>query len=211
MNGLIIFDMDGTLADTSPNIFKSYIHVAEKMNFDKPDLESLYNSLGGPLTDNIGRLYNLKDEEIKIAVDIYREYYSTLPLVNPYRGIPDVLNVLKKSGYALAVATLKRKDFAEDLIEHWGLDEMFSSIQGSDERDSKSKSQMIDTCMKETGFSNLDTTMIGDSLSDYEASLKSDVSFIGASYGFSLPERMCIECNIQYVLDPIGILNIVKI
>lgn len=211
MDGLIIFDMDGTLADTSPNIFKSYIHVAEKMNLDMPDLESLYGSLGGPLTDNIGRLYDLKNNEIETAVDIYREYYSTLPPVNPYSGIPDVLKVLKKSGYTLAVATLKRKDFAENLIDYWKLDEIFSSVQGSDKRDSRSKSQMIDACIEETGFSNLDTTMVGDSISDYEASLESNVSFIGAAYGFSLPERMCIEKNIQYVLDPIGILNVLKI
>lgn len=211
MDGLIIFDMDGTLADTSPNIFKSYIHVAEKMNLDMPDLESLYGSLGGPLTDNIGRLYDLKNNEIKTAVDIYREYYSTLPPVSPYGGIPDVLKVLKKSGYTLAVATLKRKDFAENLIDYWKLDEIFSSVQGSDKRDSRSKSQMIDACIEETGFSNLDTTMVGDSISDYEASLESNVSFIGAAYGFSLPERMCIEKNIQYVLDPIGILNVLKI
>ena len=203
--------MDGTLADTSPNIFKSYIHVAEKMNLDMPDLESLYGSLGGPLTDNIGRLYDLKNNEIKTAVDIYREYYSTLPPVSPYGGIPDVLKVLKKSGYTLAVATLKRKDFAENLIDYWKLDEIFSSVQGSDKRDSRSKSQMIDACIEETGFSNLDTTMVGDSISDYEASLESNVSFIGAAYGFSLPERMCIEKNIQYVLDPIGILNVLKI
>lgn len=181
------------------------------MNFDKPDLESLYSSLGGPLTDNIGRLYNLKDEEIKTAVDIYREYYSTLPPVNPYDGIPDVLNILKKSGYTLAVATLKRKDFAENLIEYWGLNRIFSSIQGSDIHDSRSKSQMINTCIEETDFSNSDTIMIGDSLSDYEASLESNVSFIGASYGFSLPEKFCIKQNIQYVSDPIGILNVLKI
>lgn len=208
MNRLVIFDLDGTLADTSPNIFESYRHVAQVLNMNEPDKESIYASLGGFLTNNISKLFRIGDDKIAEAVEIYRSFYATLPPVKPYAGIPDVINILKQNGFILAVATLKREDFARKLLDYWNLTNHFEFIIGSNRADTISKSEMIDTCIEHTQISKDHTTMIGDSISDYEAAKNSMVSFIAASYGFSLPSRYCIENAIPYVLDPIGILNL---
>lgn len=211
MNGLVIFDMDGTLANTSPNIFQSYIHVAHKLMLDEPSMESLYDALGGPLPDNISKLYGLDEMETKKAVSIYRSHYSTLPVVQPYDGILDVIRLLKDMGCTLAVATLKREDFAKELLDSWGIADCFSTIVGSNQDDSLSKTMMIEKCLKDTGFSNKDAVMIGDSISDYESAKEAHVPFIAASYGFSLPARYCLQNGIQYVMDPIGILNLLTL
>ena len=211
MNRLVIFDMDGTLANTSPNIFQSYIHVAHELMIDEPDVESLYGALGGPLPDNISKLYGLDEIKTKEAVDIYRSYYSTLPAVQPYDGMLDVIRLLKNIGCTLAVATLKREDFAKDLLDKWGISDYFSVIVGSNQDDSISKTMMIEKCLMDTGFSNNDAIMIGDSISDYESAKNAHVPFIAASYGFSLPSGYCLNNGIQYVTDPVGILNLLAL
>ena len=70
---LAVFDLDGTIADSKDGIFFSYRHTAEVLGKPEPTLEQLNDSLGGPLPDNIQRLFNLDDDKVPEAVSIYRD------------------------------------------------------------------------------------------------------------------------------------------
>ena len=85
---LAVFDLDGTIADSKEGIFFSYRHVAEVLGKPEPSLEELNASLGGPLPENIKRLYDLDDDMVSRAVSIYRDEYSRKgeSMVKPFRG-----------------------------------------------------------------------------------------------------------------------------
>lgn len=212
MRSLAIFDLDGTIADTSPGIYASYRYCAEGMGVPIPEDSKISTGLGGPLPANIAKVIGIEDSDIPRAVGIYREYYTREghSMAVPYDGIADVLTALRGAGMDVCVATLKPEGFAVPMLERWGLYGFFRSVHGADMEGSARKSDLIRMCMEDAGTDAKDTVMIGDSRDDLESARACDVGFIGAAYGFSLPESVCVSEGIPYAKSPSEIPDIVK-
>lgn len=56
---LVVYDMDGTLADTSPGIISSFMYTAQALEVPEPSIETLYMNMGGSLIDNMARIYGV--------------------------------------------------------------------------------------------------------------------------------------------------------
>ena len=205
MNGVnhIVFDMDGTLFDTSEGILECYIQVARKMDREIPDHSVLYKLIGGSLRINLKNLYGLNEEECSLAVDIYRSHYSCvgLEMSVAYPDVQNTIRELHEMGYSLSVATLKRQDFAEEFIKAKGLTPYFQSIHGMDVGDTLTKEQLIRNCITGCKTTEKATLMVGDSDSDLNGAIKNGTRFLAATWGFGFDAAFCTDNDIPYVSE----------
>lgn len=182
---LIIFDLDGTLADTSPGIINAHRHTASQMriHLHKNALEGI---IGGELLNTYRTRFGLSDGDARKAVDIYRKWYAEegIHQAVPYEGMGELLRELKALNRKVAVATLKREDFAKTLLQELGLANYFDFIFGMDAADTLNKRLLIEKCMAAAKMKPDQTVLVGDSSNDLLGAAEAKVDFVGVTYGF---------------------------
>ena len=105
----ILFDLDGTITDSSEGITKSVQHALKKLGVEENDQAMLRRFIGPPLDESFEKFYGLDKETALKAVDYYRERYSDKGIYENvlFDGIEDMLAGLKNDGYVVALATCK--------------------------------------------------------------------------------------------------------
>lgn len=188
---LAIFDMDGTLADTSEGIMNSHRYTHKMMGLVEPSDEDLDGVIGGPLLQTYQNRFGFSEKEAKNAVKIYRERYAEKGIYEAklYEGMQAVLTALKNSHVKLGVATLKAERFAKTMLADMGVASLFDVIYGVDDNDKRTKSELIQLCMHELNMSPKNTVMIGDSMHDLNGAMECDIAFIGVTYGFGFKKN----------------------
>lgn len=186
MYRLIVFDLDGTLADTSQGIIACHRYANAAMGRPITDDRLLEGIIGGPLYETYRERFGYSEEEARRAVEIYRAHYAQVGVAGSvlYPGMDECLAALKERGYRLAVATLKAEELARRLLDSLGVAGYFDVIRGMDGRDSLSKSDLIRMCMAELGAVPAETVLVGDSVHDARGAEQAGVSFLGVTYGF---------------------------
>lgn len=210
---LVIFDVDGTLLDTSEGLLKSTIYTIEKLGYPMPTKEILFSFIGPRIQDSLAKVFGLEGEELNRAATLFRNHYKegAVMLAKPYEGMYDVLQELKRKEIRMAIATNKRQDFIEALADKYGVSDYINVIWGTDFQGKLKKEDLIRNCIKEfPECSAEDVVMIGDSAYDAEAAKNVGVDFIGVTYGFDFKKEEDIEKwdNIGKSNDMIGILKI---
>lgn len=182
---LIIFDLDGTLLDTSMGIFNSVRYAESKMGFSPIPDSKLKEFVGPPPKLMYMKLYGVDEEEALKAAKKHREYGRTKAIYEAmlYPGIIDTLETLKKQGCKLAVCTLKSQKIAETILEHFGLIKYFTTVVGMDEKETFNKLMTIQIAKRQTNTKGR-VLMIGDSSYDYDGAVQADADFLGVLYGF---------------------------
>lgn len=186
---LVIFDLDGTLADTGRGIYNAHRHTltAFHVSFKADDLDGL---IGRELSAIYKDRFCLGAEKARDAVDVYRKWYAENGIyqVDPYNGTEDMLKQLKAAHINLAVATLKREDFAKSILERLGVACYFDVIAGMDAADTLNKKLLIRRCLEQLGVSASDAVMVGDTVSDQAGAEKAGIDFLAVSYGYGYRE-----------------------
>lgn len=207
---LIIFDLDGTLLDTSQGIFNSVRYAEEKMGLEPIAEEDLRKFAGPPPAEMYKKLYGLNDELSLKAAAYHREYGRSKAVYEAklYSGVDETLADLSKRGHILAVATLKRQDIAERILAIYGIDGYFSKIAGMNHAETDTKSGLIKcVCALENIVPGDEVLMVGDSQYDYEGAKEAGVDFLGVSYGYGFEGT---EVGIRFVGDFVEIMAIVS-
>lgn len=204
----IIFDLDGTLLDTSPGIFGSVRYAEQQMKLPPVDDLLLPQFVGPPPKEMYMKIYGLTTEEALSAVSFHREYgiKKAIYEAEVYAGIPETLSELRKRGYKLAVATLKKQSIAEVILENFKLAQYFDSIVGMNDEENLTKKDTIELAMNQTDSSR--AVMIGDSYYDYLGAKEADVEFIGVLYGFGFDQNS--EYDFSVVYKPGEILDVIE-
>ena len=189
---LAVFDMDGTLADTSEGILNCHRYAHKVMGRPEPRDEELDGVIGGPLLETYKTRFGFPEEDAKQAVKIYRERYAEQGIYEAklYDGMKETLQQLKASGVKLAVATLKAERFAKIMLANMGVADLFDAIYGVDENDKRTKAELIQMCMDTLQVEKSETVMIGDSIHDLNGAKECNVDFIGVTYGFGFKMPM---------------------
>lgn len=194
---VIIFDLDGTLADTGPGIIETLKHVLSEHGLpDEPDSE-LEKFIGPPLKDSFIRYYGMDERKAKQLQKEFREYYATGPIYNAqlYPGITKALDRLFNSGRTLKVATNKPQIYAERLLTHLGIRDYFTDVCGPTLLCKKSKTSLILKCIGKTDPKRC--LMVGDTVNDAKAAEEAGVAFVLAEYGYGKQE------NFTQIQDPV--------
>lgn len=186
---LIIFDLDGTLVDTSEGIFDCYNFALKKMGVAEPyDLNGV---IGGPLVKTFKNHFGLEEKQAKLATNIYRKHYAEVGIDKSklYDGIYECLLSLKNAGYKLAVATLKAEKLAIPLLTNLGIAQFFDIIHGVDSDDKLTKSDLINICLTELKVEKREAILVGDSIHDKNGADLSNIDFLPVTYGFGFDKN----------------------
>ncbi|WP_042699892.1 HAD family hydrolase [Methanocorpusculum bavaricum] len=190
----IVFDLDGTLTDPALGITNSVMYALEKYGIPVPDRSELLKFIGPPLIESFQEFYGLSREEAKIAVDYYREYYLAKGMFenSVFPGIEDLLISLKANGKNLMVATAKVEQFAETVLEHFGIAKYFTCIAGSDlENTITHKGEIILSVLERCEITDREhTVMVGDRMHDMLGAKYASIDSIGVLFGYGTREEL---------------------
>lgn len=188
----VIFDLDGTLADTKAGIVGGFLYAAKKTGFAY--LPQYENAIIGPsLINSFRHLYGLAEDRAQEAVKNYRSYYAQKGMFDYslYEGIEDLLKQLKAAGCTLAVATTKYQKYAFLILEDCKLLSYFDCIAGSNEDGSRAgKTELLADVMNQTGYTARQCVMIGDKHHDGQGAAYHKMDFVWAKYGYGNDEEM---------------------
>ncbi|MFC4322904.1 HAD family hydrolase [Litchfieldia salsa] len=202
---IVLFDLDGTLTDPKEGITKSIQYALEKMGIEELDLEKLTRYIGPPLQETFSRGYKMDDDEVKKAIDFYRERFKEIGMFENklYHNIPQLLNSLAKD-YTLVVATSKPTVFSETILNHFNLDHYFDLIVGSNlDGTRSSKTEIIQYILDKYDKHPLgDFIMIGDRKHDLIGAKNTGIDSIGVTYGYGSVEELK-SSNPNYLVNEV--------
>lgn len=182
----IIYDLDGTLLDTTEGILEAVKHTISCMKLNPLPEQSLIKFIGPPIQKSFQKYYNFDGNQSQVAANIFRDYYKSVSLLKakPYSQIMNMCKELKQKGIKQAVATYKREDYAIDLLCHYNFDMFIDIIHGADNNNILTKQNIIELCIKELKTQSKYCVFIGDSENDAIGAEKAGIDFIGVTYGF---------------------------
>ena len=130
----VLFDLDGTLVDTSEGVAECVSYAAVNLGYPLLPREELLTFIGPPLTLSFPRHYEMDEATTWEAIRLFREHYNAGAMfkAKPYDGIPELCQALERRGISMAVATNKVEAQAKRLLAHFGLDRWCSPIRGAD-------------------------------------------------------------------------------
>ncbi|MGO1592432.1 MAG: HAD hydrolase-like protein [Ancrocorticia sp.] len=181
----VLFDFDGTLADSAPIITESYIlTLREKQNKDYPP-EFFRPFIGPPLEDTFALL---GADDVAAYVRTYRAFYAQrMHDTQLFPGILDMLATLKQAGVPMAVATSKRTDYACELSEHLGVSQYVEAVCGSSEDLSRAqKRHRVEDALSELasrGVPASNSIMVGDRIHDVEGAAANGLDTVLVRWG----------------------------
>ncbi len=186
MSKLVLFDLDGTLLDTSLGIINSVKYTINILNLKELPYRELLTFIGPPIQISFMNHYSLDDKTAQKATDIFRKHYSeeTLFEAEIYADIPKVCRTLIDKGYTLGVATYKREDYAIRLLHHFGFDKYMNIMCGADNENKLKKKDIVKKCIDKAGIDESEVVLVGDTMNDAIAASECGIDFVGVSYGF---------------------------
>ena len=192
-----IFDLDGTLLDTSPGILQAVDETIRLQGLRQLTPAELKTFIGPPCKASFKEKYGLDDQRAGELSDFYRDLYKEperLTQATPYPGVFDLLHRLKDAGIRLSVATYKREDCAVNLLKHFGFDAYFSYIYGSDPESTLTKPEIIQKCLRDMGVTDYaEAVMVGDSFFDALGAKDLGIDFLGLTCGFGFQTEADIQ------------------
>lgn len=210
---LFIFDMDGTLLDTSPGIVQAVRYTLDVYNKKIPNDTVLKTFIGPPLRVSFSALTDVVMDEVDDMVKTFRKQYSDQELfhANVYEGVYQLCECLQSNDIKIAVATNKPEKFANELVQYFNLDKYISIVCGADEQGMLTKADLIRRVIKLTQLDDKrKVVMVGDTLGDAYAALECGIDFIGVTYGFGLSGNKEELVQTKYVLMASSPLEIYK-
>lgn len=191
---VVLFDLDGTLIDSSEGITKSAQYCLDYYGIHEEDLDKLRVFIGPPLVYSFPKYYGFEGPKIREAVDKYRERYNKIGIFECalYPGAEDCLKKLKDNGYIICLASSKPEGACRRILDHFGITELFDEIVGStpDGR-IDTKQQVLEELFSRTPEVNVDEmVLVGDTIFDVEGANKVNLSTIGVDYGFGNVDEM---------------------
>ena len=204
----IIFDLDGTLVDSLPDILNSFCYAFEAVGLPIPEKDVVREQLGKPLWDMYCEFAPI--ETVSELVAAYRVHYPRhfLDHSRLFPGVESVLSQLRNLDFSLAVATTKRTSSAREFTNALGLDAYFDHVQGTDDFPHKPCPDVIFRALKELGKPGL--WMVGDSSTDIEAGKAAELSTYAVTWGAHDAKRLrranpdALEPNLDRLLELVG-------
>jgi phosphoglycolate phosphatase len=188
---LIVWDWDGTLADSTGMITNAIVKAAEQVGLPAITPQAASNIIGLGLRESIEALYgDIPAEKAQALATQYTvNYYAGESEIPLFSGAADTIVELSKRGFKLAVATGKGRRGLNMALEHCGLGNYFHGTRTVDECFSKPHPQMLDELMDHLVALPERTLMIGDTSYDLQMAQNAGVSSVGVTYGAQSSEQ----------------------
>ena len=186
---LILFDLDGTLTDPKEGITNCVKYALESFGITEKDENKLLKFIGPPLYDSFRNLYSFSEEDANFAVDKYRERFSDIGIFENkiFPDTKDTLKRLKNAGKKIALATSKPYVFAERILKHFEIFNLFDYKVGAELDGRRAyKDEVIHEVLRLASPCDLSKViMIGDRKNDILGAKKCGIKSIGLRCGYA--------------------------
>ena len=218
----ILFDLDGTLVDTAPDLMRAHNHVMKKFGYPTKSTEEIRNLVGKGAGAMIGRSIwgqakkefgKVNDEKVKKEmvtefVDFYgKNIINESTLIG---GVKEFLNWCKDQSISMAVCTNKQEHLSNDLLKKIGIYDYFEYVAGSDTFDyCKPDPRHLTSVIEILDGDIKKSIMIGDSETDANAAKAAEIPIILLEDGYTEKNKDEIYHN-HLIKDFIGIEKIIS-
>ncbi|MBT8040670.1 MAG: HAD hydrolase-like protein [Xanthomonadales bacterium] len=188
----VLFDLDGTLVDSSRTIVDAIEHALNTLDV-APGGVQVERLIGQPLYDIFMKTYGLPRERALQAIDVYREHYDRLNQsgTRVYDGVREGLAGLRAEGYGLYIATVKPTPIADKVLLDLGLRKHFNGVAGASmgpER--RDKQRIIAWALNKFDLDPNTSLMVGDRDQDVEGARGNGLASVAVHYGFGQAEEL---------------------
>jgi phosphoglycolate phosphatase len=190
---IVVFDLDGTLVDTAPDLINALNFVLAREGLPPVPLHSARNMIGAGARRLIERGLELEGRTMGVA-DINRltsdfiDYYAAhiADASRPFEGLESALDDLDRGGYRFAVCTNKLEWLSKLLLDQLGLSSRFSAICGADTFGiSKPDPAFLQQTIARAGGQPSQAVMVGDAGPDIGVARRAGVPVIGVEFGYT--------------------------
>lgn len=182
---VMVFDWDGTVADSVALVVQSIQRTAESLGYGTPDADAVRSLVGLGLNEILGRLMpQVPPSRYPDFVNTYRRHYfgNRQQMDVPFEGITAMLTALAAQGKRLAVATGKSRPGLNRVLESTGLAPVFEATRCAEEGVSKPDPWMLRSLAEEMGVTAAQMVMIGDTIYDIDMAEAFGCASIGVYY-----------------------------
>ena len=218
----VLFDLDGTLVDTAPDLMRAHNHVMQKFGYPTKSTEEIRNLVGKGAGAMIGRSIwgqakkefgKVNDEKVKKEmVTEFVDFYGK-NIINEstlIKGVKEFLNWCKDRNISMAVCTNKQEHLSNDLLKKIGIYDYFEYVAGSDTFDyCKPDPRHLTSVVEILDGDIKKSIMIGDSETDANAAKAAEIPIILLEDGYTEKNKDEIYHN-HLIKDFVGIEKIVS-
>jgi phosphoglycolate phosphatase len=215
MNKAVIFDLDGTLLDTLPDLLENVNLMLEHYGFPKVGREKVRLSIGNGATKLVERV--LGDNYDPLCFDEHFKYYSNLYdksqslKTDFFEGIPTVLTELKKRGYKLAICTNKPQVPTDNVCEKYFKEFGFEMAVGlTDKVKKKPDPEATLNILEKLGVEKENAYFVGDGDTDVMTAKNAGVKSIAVLWGYRNKEDLEQAGATVFANKPIDLLDLIK-
>jgi phosphoglycolate phosphatase len=189
----IIFDLDGTLADSTDCVVAAAQAVAAQAGITGVSDDAIRSRIGEPLGPMLAALFGASGDVLAQMVADYSATYVrlTATLERPFAGSTKLLEALRAQGWALAIATGKGQHGAENAMRRMGMDHHFDTIHGIlPGTPGKPHPAVLQRALDALGVAAEDAIMIGDTTFDMDLSAALGVRNAAVAWGVHSAELL---------------------
>jgi phosphoglycolate phosphatase len=207
----ILFDLDGTLVDSAPDLTAALNHTLGTLDLPYVDQDSVRQMVGFGARRLIEQGIeaagvSLNDDEIEAALQVFLDYYRDhiVDQTRPFPGTRAALKKLQRAGAVMAVCTNKPQDLSEKVLAALKLNHFFKAIIGADAVENrKPHADHVLATLTAMGGTAEDAIFVGDSATDVDAARNAGLPIIAVTFGYSTidPEDLGADDLIDNMAD----------
>lgn len=205
---VIVFDFDGTIADTFDAVLRITSSLAQELGYPPPT------------SADVARLRNLDSREIirQSGIPLFRlpfllkrlktELRQEIPSLKPIAGMPDALLQLHKHGHALGIVTSNSEDNVRAFLKVQGLGTLFQFIYSGTTLFGKGR--VINRIIAQNNLNPREVIYVGDETRDIEAAKRSQIRVVAVGWGFNSEEALARQHPDVLIHDPADLFTVIE-
>lgn len=178
----LLFDLDGTVADSGAGVFHSAIHAMNTMGVTPPDMDTMAKFLGPPLRYSFITYAGISEDKVDEAIRLYRENYAVEGVYKStlFDGAREFFAAAEAAGKKMYIASAKPLPFVETVLDFLGIRRFFSGVSAADFKVAHlSKAEIVARAIAMTGADKSECLMIGDRCFDVEGAHDNGIDCVG--------------------------------
>ena len=205
----VVFDLDGTLADTFPTVLRIFNRLMLERTGRIWKLEELVPYFGPPESVMLQRMFPRAEEHEPMIAEYYRLSREDGQDIKPFAGIRELVGNLRETGVKLGVCSGASTEAARIRVGHAGLLDHFHEVLGGDRVSNyKPHPEGLLKLMKQFGVEPTRTIYIGDMVADVEVGRGAGATTVAVTWGADKREALSAAGPDHLIDDPLRLQSI---
>ncbi len=194
MKKITIFDFDGTIANTRPNILSTFHRTFDAMALPQCSDHEISATIGLPLVEAFPILCPMDDTKAELCANTYREIFEIVNQelkVQMFPHVVDTLRQLHAQGIICTIATSRGHESASSFIKSFGLDNIITYIIAAENvKHAKPDPEPVNMTLAHFNINPADAVVVGDTHFDILMGNRAGCKTVGVTYGYGSRESL---------------------